>query len=68
MFGISPITPAFGRDYRSKKAVLEDFDADKDFLSARGQPINKSQIKEEGIKDIQVRFGKLRKTAMLEVS
>ena len=26
------LTPAYGRDYKSKKAVLADFDANKDFV------------------------------------
>jgi len=26
------LTPAYGRDYKSKKALLEDFNANKDFL------------------------------------
>ena len=44
MFGIAPLMPAFGRDYKSKKAAQADFDALKDFRSAGGQYVNKTDI------------------------
>ena len=42
------LIPAFGRDYKSKAAVLKDWNADKDFIIADlfnqwdGKPANKS--------------------------
>lgn len=44
------LTPAYGRDYRSKEAVLADFFANKDFIMFQpenlwnGKPINYEQI------------------------
>lgn len=41
------LSPAYGRDYKSKAALLADFDADKDFeirsLDGSGY-VNKSQL------------------------
>ena len=62
------LTPAYGRDYRSKKALLADFNADKDFMahcpSGMGY-INKSQIEEEKLGEIQVRYNKNRNVAII---
>ena len=64
------LTPAYGRDYKSKKAVLADLKSDKDFLlsdlSSRwdGKPINLSQLVEAGYTVVNVRYGKLRKIAV----
>lgn len=44
------LSPAYGRDYKSKKAVLADWDANKDFIIENwnhpycGKPANKEQI------------------------
>jgi hypothetical protein len=42
------LSPAYGRDYKSAKAVLADFDADKDFVVgsfvSRGRVANKAQL------------------------
>jgi len=44
------LTPAYGRDYKSKKAVLADWEAGKDFIIADimskwdGKPANKSDL------------------------
>lgn len=68
MFGISSLVPAYGRSYNSVKAVQKDFDANKDFKTSFGSLINKDQVRAEGIKSIQVRYGKnLTKTTMLRV-
>lgn len=67
MYGVAPLTPAYGRDYKSLKAAQADFDADKDFNTAMKQYVNRPQIKELGLKQIQVHFDKLRKTGMLKV-
>ena len=68
MFGISPICPAYGRDYKNLKDLEADFNADKDFITPAGQYINKSQIIQEGMTSIQVRYAKKKKTTMIEVS
>jgi len=61
------LTPAYGRDYRSKKAVLEDFDADKDFIINDitnrwdGKPVNKAQLVKAKQRVVYIRYGKLRR-------
>jgi hypothetical protein len=67
------ITPAYGRDYRSKKAAQADLDAGRDFILCDltspwdGRPINRPQLAEQGARQVNVRFGKGRKVAVLTV-
>lgn len=67
------LTPAYGRDYKSKAAVQADFDADKDFIIAdvfhqySGKPVNKSGLKEAGEHLVMIRFDKNRKIAPFKV-
>ena len=72
MFGSSTIgslLPAYGRDYKNKSEVQRAFDADQDFVeSVSGRYINKSQIKELGIKHVNVRYAKQRKITGVKVS
>jgi hypothetical protein len=62
MFGIEPLSPAYGRKYTSKAAAQADFDANKDFTSCFGQYINKEQLvplcKKCGMKTIKVYINK----------
>ena len=65
------LTPAYGRDYNSQKAVEEDFNLDKDFIINditspwNGKPCNKSSL---GIGDtIQIRYAKLRKVIVIKI-
>ncbi len=47
------LIPAYGRDYKSKKALMDDFDGDKDFIiqdffnKYDGKPCNKSDLKRD---------------------
>lgn len=65
------LKPAYGRDYKSKKSVLLDFNANKDFiicdLSNRydGKPINKQDM-ELGFR-MQFRYNKNRNVFSHEV-
>jgi hypothetical protein len=69
MSGLSPIVPAYGRSYNSLKALESDFNALKDFKTPMGQAINKTDLINEGLKSIQVRYGKnLTKTAVLNIN
>ena len=64
------LTPAYGRDYKSKKSLLEDFEANKDFVAnimGRSAYINKSQVVHEGLTSIQFRYSKNRKTFVHKV-
>jgi len=56
------LLPAYGRDYKSKKAILNDLNALKDFIvSHSGQYINKQQFNELGISSFNVRYSQQRK-------
>lgn len=60
------LTPAYGRDYKSKTAILADFNAGKDFLlQPQGLPINKAQIAPGVV--VNIRYGQLRKVAVCTV-
>ena len=64
------LIPAYGRDYKSIKAVKEDYNADKDFIIADffdpgdGKPINKSQIDQLGMK-VSIRYNNLQKIVVI---
>ena len=56
------LLPAYGRDYKNKKSIINDLNAFKDFIvSHSGQYINKQQFNELGITSFNVRFSKQRK-------
>ncbi len=67
------LTPAYGRDYKSKAAVLKDFNADRDFIIADafskwdGKPVNKSQLVAEGTKSVNLRYKGLRSIAVVQL-
>lgn len=65
------LTPAYGRDYKSKKEIEADFAADKDFVanSYNGSStyINRPQLIETGVKTVNVRYGQLRKVTVIKV-
>ena len=67
MFGITPLKPGYGRDYRNMKDVEKDFNAGKDFVTASGQLINKEQIKELGLKSVEIRYSKLMKVTVIKL-
>ena len=65
------LIPAYGRDYKSKAAILADLKADKDFIISNygsvydGKPVNLAQIKGvAGAYPLQVRYGNLRKVVV----
>lgn len=70
------LTPAYGRDYKSAKAVKADWEADKDFIIAdfmdpyEGKPVNRQQLRENGTSPgtvVKIRYGQLRKVTVLAV-
>lgn len=70
MFGVSPLSPAYGRDYKSKKEVFEAFDSNKDFLTPFGQYTTKAELAKDKSYEsnvIQIRYDKLRKTVIAKV-
>ena len=62
------LTPAYGRDYNSKEAVLADYNDGKDFIIANfnhpysGKPMSKRDVTNETVK---FRYSKLRKVMYL---
>lgn len=66
---IPTLTPAYGRGYKSKKAVLADWNAGKDFIynsfGSRwdGKPVNKGDI---DVPRVGFRYYHLRKTFMVD--
>jgi len=56
------LAPAYGRDYSSKRAVIEDLNADKDFrCSVTGRYANRNDLQQNSVERFFVRYGKLRK-------
>lgn len=68
-FGIAPLTPGPGRDYKSKAAAQADFDAGKDFRCASGQATTKAELIRFGFtaKTITCRNANLRKVFTLNM-
>lgn len=64
------LTPSYGRDYKSAKAVKADFDANKDFTIASvgphmGRQANKADLKGQG--SITLRYAKLTKCVVIKI-
>ena len=61
------VVPAYGRDYKSKRAAMADWDANKNFIIADafdrydGQPVNKEQL--PASTTVNIRYAKLRRIA-----
>lgn len=62
------LSPAYGRDYKSKKAVKADWDADKDFIIETvmhpdcGRYVNKTQLAGQ---EVNIRYQGLTKVAVM---
>ena len=67
------LTPAYGRDYKSAKAAVADFEADKDFIFNRfgdrydGAYVNKAQLIEEGVKNVRIRYKNKTQVTLVKV-
>mgnify|MGYP003645569920 FL=1 len=63
------VVPAYGRDYKSQKEVLADWNADKDFqivsVQEYGRYINKQDADRTPDQNILVRYAKLQKVMAL---
>ena len=59
------LTPAYGRDYKSKRAALEAFEEGYDFIindithQYDGKPATKSQLVANGERQVKIRYNKL---------
>jgi hypothetical protein len=65
------ISGAYGRDYKSLKAIKADWDADKDFVirdvfSGGGAYINRADARAAGIRSIEARYDSDRKVTILK--
>ena len=56
------LLPAYGRDYKSKRLIIDDLNNNKDFLESSSlRAINKQQFKELNISSFNVRYDQQRK-------
>jgi hypothetical protein len=68
------LVPAYGRDYTSKRAVLADWNSDRDFIVADlfsqwdGKPVNRQDIADTGETQIQIRYKRLEKIAVVRIA
>ena len=62
------LLPAYGRDYKSKKLIIDDLNNNKDFLESTSlKAINKQQFKELNISSFNVRYDQLRKITNIKI-
>ena len=62
------LLPAYGRDYKSKKAFIDDIKSNKDFIVAESrQYINKQQFKELNINEFNIRYKNLTQVQKVNV-
>lgn len=68
------LVPAYGRDYKSKKAVQEDFDKGLDFkiqdISSRwdGCYTNKEDLQKAGVTAVTIRYASLSRVCIIRVT
>ena len=62
------LLPAYGRDYKSKKLIIDDLNNNKDFLESTSlKAINKQQFKELNISSFNVRYDQQRKITNIKI-
>jgi len=62
------LLPAYGRDYKSKKLIIDDLNNNKDFLESTSlRAINKQQFKELNISSFLVRYDQQRKITNIKI-
>ena len=62
------LLPAYGRDYKSKKLIIDDLNNNKDWLeSTTRKYINKQQLKELNISSFNVRYDQQRKITNIKI-
>lgn len=62
------LTPAYGRDYKSKAEIQAHLAADKDFLlQPQCRPINRPQLLQMGATRVNIRYNKMRSVAVFTV-
>ena len=62
------LLPAYGRDYKSKRVIIDDLNNNKDFLESTSMKyINKKQFKELNISSFNVRYDQQRKITNIKI-
>ena len=62
------LLPAYGRDYKNKKLIIDDLNNNKDFLESTSlRAINKQQFKELNISSFNVRYDQQRKITNIKI-
>ena len=62
------LLPAYGRDYKSKRVIIDDLNDNKDFLESTSlRAINKQQFKELNISSFNVRYDQHRKITNIKI-
>ena len=62
------LLPAYGRDYKSKKAFINDIEANKDFLICNTNSyINKDQFKDLNISEFRIRYNNYRQVKVINI-
>ena len=62
------LLPAYGRDYKSKRLIIDDLNNNKDFLESTSMKyINKQQFKELNISSFNVRYDQQRKLTNIKI-
>ena len=62
------LLPAYGRDYKSKRVIIDDLNNNKDFLESTSlRAINKQQFKELNINSFNVRYDQQRKITNIKI-
>ena len=62
------LLPAYGRDYKSKKLIIDDLKNNRDFLESTSMKyINKQQFKELEISSFNVRYDSQRKIINIKI-
>ena len=63
------LLPAYGRDYKSKRVIIDDLNNNKDFLESTSlRAINKQQFKELNISSFNVRYDQQRKIINIKIN
>ena len=62
------LLPAYGRDYKSKRVIIDDLNNNKDFIESTSlRAINKQQFKELNISSFNVRYDQQRKITNIKI-
>tara|TARA_R110002126_G_scaffold1670_11_gene9945 strand:+ start:2429 stop:2656 length:228 start_codon:yes stop_codon:yes gene_type:complete len=68
MFGLFPLLPAYGRDYKSRKAMLVDLNKGLDFMTSGGSYTNLDDLQAAGhTGSVNVRSADRRKVWVVKV-